>query len=342
MSTRLGLFAVLSLCLSSPLMAQEPTGTVTGTVVSPGDQPVGGVLVFVDEGPGSVITGAGGGFRLEGVPGGTHLLNFRKTGFEPRTLDLVFPPNEDRRDVGAVELEEGPDPTVTLTGRVTDGTSGQPLGNAVVKINGAVVTLTDGDGVFRVPGVPIAWGANEFEVGRFAFNAQIREFWVGNPDETLDFSTPLDPVPIDVGGVVATVSGTSVSTRLRPFYERLERSGGQFVTRSQIDAREPPVLTEALRGISGIRLRPTPIGVEVLFRRATSFSFDANVEAECLSPLIFLDGRFFGGGNSYLDLDGVADPEEVEGIELYSGVASVPTEFSRPGSQCGVIGVWTR
>lgn len=343
MSTRLGLFAVLTMCLSSSLMAQAPTGTVTGTVVSSGNEPVSGVLVFVDEGPGSVVTNWAGGFQLEGVPGGRHLLNFRKAGFEPHQIDLVFGPSEDRRDLGAVELDEGSDPTATFTGRITDGVSGQPLGNAVVKINGAVITLTDGEGVFRVREAPIAWGNNEFEVGRFAFTAQTREFWVGNPDETLDFSAALDPVPIDVGGIVATVSGRArVSTRLQPFYERLEESGGQFVTRNRLEERAPPVLTEALRGVSGVRLRPTPMGVEVLFTRATAVSFTPGAEAECLSPLIFLDGRFFGGGRTYVDLDAVANPEEVEGIEIYNGVATVPTEFRRPGSQCGVIGVWTR
>ena len=34
---------------------------------------------------------------------------------------------------------------------------------------------------------------------------------------------------------------------------------------------------------------------------------------------------------------------EIEGIELYSGIATLPPEFSRPNRvSCGAIVIWTR
>lgn len=215
-------------CLSSPVLGQEQISTVTGTVVDSENQPVSGVLVFVDEGPGSATTGALGAFQLEGVTAGTRLLNFRRAGFAPRTVDLGLAPNE---DVGVVVLEEGPDPTVTLIGRITDGISGEPLGNAVVKLNGDVVALTDGNGDFLLSEVPIAWGSNEFEVGRFAFLAQIGQFWIVNPDETVDFSAELDPAPIDLGGVVATLLGRGSG----PATEVAERGSRDFIPRAELE-----------------------------------------------------------------------------------------------------------
>ncbi len=345
MPSWVGVFAALTACLTSPVLAQDQITTVMGTVVDSANQPVSDVLVFVDQGPGFATTGAVGAFQLEGVTAGTHLLNFRKVGFAPRTSNLVFAPNEDR-DVGVVLLEEGADPTATLAGRITDRVGGQPIANAVVKLNGGVVTLTDGDGAFLLSEVPIVWGSNEFEVGRFAFTARVSEFWIVDPNQTLDFSAMLDPIPIDVGGVVASVAPTrSVSTRLQPFYERLEKTAGRFVTRSQIEAREPPVVTDVLRGVSGIRLRPGPYGMLILLRRPSiGFRNDTRFDDEpgCASPLIFLDGQFVGGGASYINLDDLVDPDEVEGIEIYSGVATIPTVFSRTDSTCGVVAVWTR
>ena len=352
MPSRIGLFALFTVCLSSPVLAQEQTSTVTGTVVDSANQPMSGVLVFVDEGPGSATTGAVGAFRLEGVTPGTHFLNFRKVGFAPRTFDLVFAPNEDRRDVGVVVLQAGPHPTATLSGSVTDGASGRPLGGAVVKLNGDVVALTDGDGVFLLSEVPIVWGSNEFEVGRFAFAARTSEFWIVDPNETLDFFATLDPIPIDVARVVANVAPTpSVSTRLQPFYDRLESSAGQFVTRSEIEAREPPVITDVLRGVSGLRLRPGPLGIEIHFRRQ-QIGFDRpgfdratpgfRDEPGCPMPLIFLDGFFVGGGERYIDINDLVHPDEVEGIEIYSSAATIPIEFNRSGGACGVLVIWTR
>ena len=337
---------MFTVCLSPPAQAQEQVRTVTGTVVDSEDRPVSGVLVFVDVGPGSATTSEVGAFQLDGVTAGAHLLNFRKAGFAPRTFDLEFELNEDGRDIGVIVLEEGRDPTATLASRITDGVSGEPLSNAVVKLNGDVVALTDGNGDFLLSEVPIAWGSNELEVGRFAFLAEIGEFWIVDPDETVDFSAGLDPAPVDVGRVAANVVPTpDVPARLRPFCDRQENSTGQFITRSEIEAREPAVLTDLLRGVSGVRLRPGPLGMEILMLRPLDGILNTTVlgdDLRCASPLIFSDGQFLGGGERYGNLDDLMDPDQAEGIEIYNGDVTIPDEFNRPGSACGVLAVWTR
>jgi hypothetical protein len=275
--TCLGFLAVFTACLASPVLAQDRGGAVTGTVVDSDNQPVSDVLVFLDEGPvrtaaGDELlgvferTGAVGAFQLEGVTVGAHLLHFRKAGFEPRTFDLVFAPNEDRRDVGVVMMEEGRDPTATVGGRITEGDSGEPLANVVVKLNGDVVALTDGNGDFQLSEAPVAWGSNELEVGRFAFTTLTSEFWVLNPDETLDLTGTLDPVPIDVGGGAADVARSNVAPR------REERGGPDLIVRSELE--EYPGET-AYRVIEEIRrrwVRPqrsssTAFGTEAVYAR---------------------------------------------------------------------------
>ncbi len=141
------------------VQAQTPRGTLTGTVIDSANQPISGVIVFIDGGiTNPVLTGAVGAFRVEVVTPGTHILNFRKAGFTPRTFRLPATRNDgDRTDVGVIRLEEGPDPTGTVAGTVTDAVTGRGVRSALVKINDVVVAVSGADGAFRAFQVPLAW-----------------------------------------------------------------------------------------------------------------------------------------------------------------------------------------
>ena len=41
------------------------------------------------------------------------------------------------------------------------------------------------------------------------------------------------------------------------------------------------------------------------------------------------------------DIDQWVSPEDVAGMEVYTGPAQVPVEFSTVGSECGVVVIWT-
>ncbi len=54
---------------------------------------------------------------------------------------------------------------------------------------------------------------------------------------------------------------------------------------------------------------------------------------------VAIDGQVQPGSTS---LDIVA-PEEIEGVEIYSGPATIPSEFAGARDQyCGLIVIWTR
>ncbi len=330
-------WAVLTACLTSSVLAQEPTSTVTGVVVDSSNQPINGVLVFMDAGPDSDTTGAVGAFRLEGIATGTHLLNIRKAGFAPRTFRLVFAPGEQgNRDVGGVMLEEGPDPTATLVGRVTSKIGGLPLASAVIEVNGVRVALTAADGAFHVPDLPVAWGSNQFEVHHLSFDDVADEFWIVNPNETLDVSAVLEVEPLELSGFVIEGTPTLNEIRMAPFYERQKKTAGRFITRSDIVARDPPTFTEMMRGISGVRVEfGGPYGNQIYFARSPGSRL------QCPSPVVYLDGILIVATGEAVDFDALVSPEQIEGVELYSG-ASIPIEFNRSGSTCGVIAIWSR
>lgn len=330
-------WAVFTACLTSAVLAQEPTNTVTGAVVDSSNQPISGVLVFMDEGPDSDTTGAVGAFRLEGVAPGMHLLNLRKAGFAPRTFRLEFAPDDpDRRDVGAVMLEEGPDPTATLVGRVTSSIGGLPLANAVVELNGDRVALTDDNGLFHVPDVSIAWGSNQLEVHHLSFDDVTDEFWIANPDETLEFYIGLEINPLELSGIVVEGTATLNEIRMAPFYERQKKTAGHFITRADIEARDPPNFTDMMRGISGVRVEyGGQYGTQIYFARAPGNRL------MCPSPVVYLDGILVVNTGAAIDFDALVTPDQIEGVELYGGV-SIPIEFNRSGSTCGVIVIWSR
>ena len=61
-------------------------------------------------------------------------------------------------------------------------------------------------------------------------------------------------------------------------------------------------------------------------------------------PLVFLDGAFLGTTSPVdgIDVDESIPLNQIEAVEVYSGAASMPLRFNRPGSTCGAIAFWTR
>jgi TonB family protein len=85
-----------------------------------------------------------------------------------------------------------------------------------------------------------------------------------------------------------------------------------------------------LREIPGVRIGPvTNQGRAIRLRGATC------------PPLVFVDG--FPATAGEFDVD-MIDLVTVEGIEVYSGMATVPPEFLGPRDldRCGVIAIWSR
>ncbi len=326
-------------CLPPMVHAQTPRGTLTGTVIDSANQPISGVIVFIDGGiTNPVLTGAVGAFRVEVVTPGTHVLNFRKAGFTPRTFRLPATRNDgDRTDVGVIRLEQGPDPTGTVAGTVTDAVTGRGVRSALVKINDVVVAVSGADGAFRAFQVPLEWGPNQFEVNHLSYGEVINDLWFVNPEDAFAFDVTLVPVPVAVvPEIVVEVDRTlMVYGRMRQFYQRRASGLGFFFTRREIEERNPTQMTDVFNGLPGVQLQAFGLTrVAVTFTRAARF-----LSNPCDSPDLYVDGALVAGGFFLNDL---LSPEQVEGIELYRGTSETPLQFQKPGSTCGAIVLWTR
>lgn len=238
-------------------------------------------------------------------------------------------------------------PQVRVLGRVIADESGTPLANVMVVLRtpaGSYVgkTETDAAGMFDVT-VKVSSGITLRAVrrgyqptttptlyfdGRSFFGVEIRMA----PDVVL--LAPLE---------VVARSDVDRSHFLDAFRHRLRTGFGRYITRAEIESRNPVYVSDLLRSIPGIDLAADASGhrAVVQSRRAGGMTCTTRV---------FVDGFMAnppvatasGPRSDIFRLDDVVSPHSVEGIEIYTGTATIPPEFLTTDAPCGVIAIWTR
>ncbi len=89
--------------------------------------------------------------------------------------------------------------SATLTGQVTDATTGEPLVGANVFLDGTMRgAATDADGALRIDGVPP--GSYRLVVSMVGYRAERRAVTLSGEEEQ-SFQIALEPAPIEMGGV---------------------------------------------------------------------------------------------------------------------------------------------
>lgn len=206
------------------------------------------------------------------------------------------------------------------------GTAGQAVGGAP----GSEAMSSD-DGGFRFAGLSRGWA--QLVVRRLGFRPETLTVEVPQP-EGGRIVVPLTRAPRVLASVAvrATVSHGPFAA-----FERRRAAGfGHFVTRADIERRRPQRTSDILRTVPGLTVERTDNGAVVPRFRNATVGFTG---APCY-PTFWIDGTPLGPA---LDTDALS-PAAIEGIELYSGVATVPPALragSAPGT-CGVVALWTR
>lgn len=195
------------------------------------------------------------------------------------------------------------------------------------------VLLTGDDGAFRFDRVRV--GTALLQVRRLGFRP-----------ETLAVEVP------QVAGGAIVVALEQVAQPMRPLLVREERRDGpfaafnhrrtagfgRFITRADVEKRRPMRTTDLLRTVPGLTIERGPGGEAIARFRNAGYGMR---QTPC-QPTYWLDGMPLAGGT--FDVDALA-PDAIEGVELYSGAATVPPAL-RAGSQatgaCGVIAIWMR
>lgn len=215
----------------------------------------------------------------------------------------------------------------SVRGVVLDSLGGAVGMAQVVVADTDIRTETSVAGAFRLTQVPA--GATRFLVRRLGYRPATFTVRVEPGRETTaDFR--LTALPEMLPPVEVTRRPEVFDARLAGYNARRERGTGHFITRDQIERHDSPRFADVLRRVPGLSIRPIRRG------GGTTVSMRGNC-----SPLVFLDG--FPASAGAMDLD-MIDLASVEGIEVYSSMATVPAEFVsvRGGERCGVIAVWSR
>jgi len=181
--------------------------------------------------------------------------------------------------------------------------------------------------------VDVRPGRHVVSARRFGFRPET-QFIVLEPGSTRTMAFYLEPSATRLGTVVVRGErGAEMRGRLAEFEQRRQRGFGSFVTREEIDKRNPLMTRELLLRFPALTVVPIGMGrTEVRLRRA-----DLMGAFTSCAPVYFVDG---------MRVDGVTvddfPPSTVEGIELYTSGGLIPPQFRVANAGCGVIAIWTR
>jgi hypothetical protein len=241
-----------------------------------------------------------------------------------------------------------------LAGTVLDSVSGKPIvGARILLLDSAgtamksLVTGSDGQFTFSIPRL----GEYRLLISRIGYPISLSKPFLFSSAFTarVSLSLPSNPITLDTVTVVAK----EIERRLpyladAGFYRRRQIGFGHFLTRDEIDKRDPLILSDLLQGMSGVRVTcgahapgqgPGP-HCTVTMRAANTMFF----RGKC-NPSVVLDGVLLqpgGTGGGGLSLDDLVNPFNIEALEVYPGPEGVPVQYSGYLSPCGAIIVWSR
>jgi hypothetical protein len=227
-------------------------------------------------------------------------------------------------------IAQNPEATATSTYRVSGivvDRDGNPLANAeVTLLTGGVIRVvipSGEDGRFNL-GSHTA-GKATLQVRRLGYEQRNMNLKIGDDSKATFAEIVLVELPQKLEEVLVK---SDEQGRLREFAaHRAERNNfGYYFDRSEIRKRNPAYASELFRVVPGVQVRATAGGGNTVRVRG------------CM-PLLWMDGQRVPGA----ELDEVARPSDIAGVEFYSSNAGIPAEFmDRDNGACGIIVVWSK
>ena len=216
-----------------------------------------------------------------------------------------------------------------ISGTIKDS-AGTPIpGVEVVLLQTKGAVYSDSTGVFRFANISV--GKRQLHFRRLGFAPKSVDAQIGD-GETVALAVVLEPSATEIEGMTVEEAARR-RQMLSDFYDRKASGFGHFVTREQIEQRNPMNLSDMMRMIPGARLTPVRGGGQATLRFSR-----AQGPRDC-PPQYWVDGVKTWN----LNIDDIV-PQDVEGIEVYSGASTVPPQYNtKEGTTiCGVILIWTR
>jgi hypothetical protein len=300
----------------------------------------------------------GGTLEIRGRRDGKTYVAHRKLTARVNVIPIVLAP---ATTVANVDFSRPPAPlpatTAVLAGFVFTDSTRQPIGGAEVSLPelGRSV-LSDEKGQFQLTDVP----PGEQHV-------QVRRIGYGLADTKLQFVAGQTVVRRFVLSRAVTLQAVDVNAegvRIPTFDEHKHVGLGHFMERADIAKYDGMKMASVLQGISGVDVPSTRTAAYVMSRRAPppnracksatcleneGYYVATPVERQYGTPavgcysLVYVDGMLMNGSKEPTEPFDVNQipPDRVEAIEYYAGPSETPLEYSRMGSKCGVLVIWT-
>lgn len=223
-----------------------------------------------------------------------------------------------------------------VVGTVRDRETGDPVATVALSLGSPDRQVeTDRQGRFMLSGVPA--GEYELAVRRIGYRILRHPISVTR-GLTTQVDIELAPEPLEMEPLMATVTRPR-RLEISGFYERKYWgelvSGGTFFTEQDIERRRPLHVSHMIADAQGMRVRQ---GRLMSTRMSSGFS-GSGCEVN-----VYIDSARINGGShgDYISIDTLVRPIEVAGIEVYSGPAQLPAEFSGYDARCGAVVIWTK
>jgi hypothetical protein len=226
-----------------------------------------------------------------------------------------------------------------IIGRVRDIATRQPIAGARILVSGTRSEITsEDDGAFVVD--VGAAGLVTLHLMRLGYDSISVSVEAPTPSgQRFVFEMRRAAATLDT--VVVSESQTVWSAKLEGFEHRRVRGGGSYVLRSEIERRRPLHTTDLLRRISGVRVVDS-MGVRLVAsaRGGKLVHSGSRIQNVPCVMRVGVDGQIKEWGFSP---DQIAT-EEIHGIEIYAGPATIPREFATQTADgfCGLVMIWTR
>lgn len=204
---------------------------------------------------------------------------------------------------------------------------GRVLPGARLQIWGSGVTgQTTTNGAFALSGLP----AGTFSLEVRAIGYQPKRVAVDlSAKRPANVDVVLDKQVATLQGMIVTADRNKAEKDYNGFLERSKNGFGKYLTEEDIERRNPFVMTDLMRTTPGMQVSPNG-----------GFGYVVRGRGGC-TPEIFIDGMKVMQGAD--EIDNLVRPQEVAGVEVYSGSAGVPAQYAgAAGGSCGVILVWTK
>jgi hypothetical protein len=238
---------------------------------------------------------------------------------------------------------------------VVDARSGTPLAGAQVVLRTTEeapprILMSNREGAFTIPEAVLPVRITVRRIGYQLRSTVVAE---AEPARDLPLVFELEPVPIELPGMVVRVEPQlQRSPVLENYRWRQHRGLGRYITREEIKRSSAFYPSDLVRRIPGVRVSsgnhrggriiyfgrgagcPAEIYIDGVLANRPIRRESARVGSQVITRTIASDLDF--------TLDELVRVFDIEGIEVYSGLASVPAELMGPNAHCGVVAVWTR